>query len=151
MTTTLIKRPFKASVLEPTDFLGDFDRLFSGFLRPVAPATGNGRTGWSPAIDLRETEDSFVLDAELAGMTKDDIELTFEDGVFTLSGERKLEEEAEEKGYRHLERRFGSFSRSFTLPRDVAGDKVKAAFENGLLTVTVPKKEQAKPRTIKIA
>jgi HSP20 family protein len=151
MTTTLTRRPFKASILEPTDFLGDFDRLFAGFLRPVAPAAETGPAGWRPTVDLRETEDAFVLDAELPGMTKDDIELTFEEGVFTLSGERKSEEAAEGKGYRHLERRFGSFSRSFTLPRDVAGDKVKAAFENGLLTVTVPKKEQAKPRTIKIA
>jgi len=77
--------------------------------------------------------------------------LTLEDGIFTLSGERKFEGDAADKGYRHLERRFGSFSRSFTLPQDVVGDKVKASFENGLLTVTIPKKEQTKPRSIKIA
>jgi HSP20 family protein len=150
MTTKLTRRPFKASTLEPTDFFGDFDRLFNVFLHPVGPAADNGPDGWRPTIDLRETEDAFVLDAELPGLTKEDIELTFEDGVFTLSGERKFEQETEEKGYKHLERRFGSFSRSFSLPRDVAGDKVKAAFENGLLNVTIPKKEQSKARTIKI-
>jgi HSP20 family protein len=150
MTTTLIRRPYRASVLEPTDFLGDFDRLFTGFLRPVAAEQGDINTGWHPTIDLRETDDAFILDAELPGMTKEDLELTLEEGVFTLSGERKFEGETAGKGYRHLERRFGSFSRSFTLPRDVASNKVVAAFENGLLTVTIPKAAQTKPRTIKI-
>ena len=151
MTTTLLRQPFRASILEPTDFLGDFDRLFGGFLRPVSEGSETRTNGWRPTVDLRETEEAFVLDAELPGMAKSDIELTFEEGVFTLSGQRQSETETEEKGYRHLERRFGSFSRSFSLPRDVASDKVKATLEGGVLTVTIPKNEQTKPRTIKIA
>ncbi|MDX1643966.1 MAG: Hsp20/alpha crystallin family protein, partial [Thermoanaerobaculia bacterium] len=77
-------------------------------------------------------------------------DITVEDGVLTLSGERRMEEQTEEKGYRRVERRYGSFSRSLTLPRDIDADNVSASFKDGLLTVQVPKKETAKPRSIKI-
>ena len=150
MTTTLIRRPFRPFVQQPTDLLGDFDRLMAGFFRPADAFATDSAADWQPTVDLRETEEEFILEAELPGMSKEDVALTLEEGVLTLSGDRKLASEDEGKGLRRLERRFGSFSRSFNLPRDIAGDKVKAAFDNGLLTVTVPKSEQRKPRSIKI-
>lgn len=151
MTTTLIRRPFRPSVLAPTDFLGDFDRLIAGFFRPISTLATDSASDWQPTVDLRETEEEFILEAELPGMSREDIELTLEEGVLTLSGERKLKSDNDGKGLHRLERRFGSFSRSFSLPRDIAGDRVKASFDNGLLRVAVPKKEQRKPRSIKIS
>ena len=148
MTSTLTRRPLRGSILEPTDFFGDFDRVLAGFLRPLS---GNsGATGWMPPADLRETDTAYLIEAELPGVTKDDVELTYDDGVLTFSGERKFEAEDESNDYRRIERRYGSFSRSFRLPREVKADEVTAAFENGLLTITVPKGEDARPRTIKI-
>ena len=123
----------------------------AGFFRPTSTLATDSAGDWQPIVDLRETEEEFVLEAELPGMSKDDVKLTLEEGVLTLSGERKLESENEGKALRRLERRFGSFTRSFSLPRDIAGDKVKASFDNGLLRVTVPKSEQRKPRSIKIS
>lgn len=148
MTNTLTRRPLRGSVLEPTEFFGDFDRMLSGFLRPLSG--GAGSSGWMPPADLRETADAYIIEAELPGVRRDDVELTYDDGVLTFSGERRFEAEDEEKNYRRIERRYGSFSRSFRLPREVKADEVTAAFEDGLLTITVPKGEDARPRTIKI-
>ena len=103
-----------------------------------------------PAIDVRETEDCFEFTAELPGLTKDEVEITIEDKVLTLSGERKFEGDEERNGYHRIERAYGSFSRSFTLPNEVDQEKVKAVFENGLLAVSIPKAEQVKPRKIEI-
>lgn len=149
MTNKLIRRT-RRPLLEPTHFLGDFDQMLAGFFRPVGDMAPVGSDGWTPAVDVRETKDAYLIDAELPGMTKDDIMVTFEDGVLTLSGERKVEEETEEESYRRVERRYGSFSRSFNLPHEADPDGVKATFKEGLLSVSVPKKEQVEPRAIKI-
>lgn len=149
MTKTLIKRPISSNRLPTWEPLGDFDNMLAGFFRPLnemSPTAGS----WAPAVDIRETEEAFLVEAELPGMTKDNVEVTFEDGMLTLSGERKLEEETEEKDYRRIERRYGSFTRSFTLPREVDAEAVKARFKDGLLTIEVPKKETVKPRTIEV-
>ena len=104
----------------------------------------------SPAMDIREDEDQYVLEAELAGLTEKDIEVKVENDILTLS--RKIEEENEEKkdGYTLQERRHASFKRSFYLPKDVDRDKIVARFENGLLTLELPKAEKAKPRQIEV-
>ena len=152
MTTQLIRRT-RRPLLAPARAFGDFDQMLAGFFRPVSNLATLDSNGWTPAVDIRETNEAFVVEAELPGMSKGDVDVTFEDSVLTISGERTFEDEGdegEEKNYRRIERRYGSFSRSFTLPREVNGDAVKAAFKDGLLTVTVPKKEQVKPRTIKI-
>jgi HSP20 family protein len=105
---------------------------------------------WAPAVDVRETGEAYVFTAELPGLKKEDVSITLEDRVLTLSGERKLEEEESKNSYHRIERSYGAFSRSFTLPVEVDSAKVEARFDSGLLTVKVPKAEQVKPRRIDI-
>ena len=142
---------------EPTRELsslqGEMNRLFNTFFD--APATpGNGGTGvrrWVPAMDLVETEDSFVLRADLPGMSEEDIAIEVEDNVLTVSGERKTEAEEQREGFYRVERAFGSFRRSLTLPEGVDPKAVQAAFDKGVLEVRIPKPEERKPRRIEIS
>jgi HSP20 family protein len=105
---------------------------------------------WAPTADVVETKDAIIVKAELPGLEEKDIAVEIENNVLTLRGERKLEKETEEKGYRRIERSYGSFSRSFTLPANVDPAKIAAFFNNGLLEVSIPKKEAAKPRAINV-
>lgn len=105
---------------------------------------------WAPTADVIETKDAIIVKAELPGLNEKDITVEIENNVLTLRGERKLEKETEEKGYRRIERAYGTFSRSFTLPPNVDPAKIGAVFNNGLLEVSIPKKEAAKPRTINV-
>jgi len=104
--------------------------------------------GWVPAVELSEDKNNFVVTAELPGLKKEDIDVTLLDGVLTLSGERKQERNVEEGGVHRSERYFGRFERNITLPSEVATDAVKADYKDGLLTVTLPKSEAAKPKKI---
>ena len=124
----------------------EFDRLFSTTVG--APTL----TAWSPAVDVRESDDDFVVTAELPGLAKDTVDITIENGVLSLSGEKKEEREegVADSGRYVLERRYGRFQRSFSLPRGVDADNVSAKFSDGILTVTLPKSATAKPRQIKI-
>jgi len=118
-----------------------------------APASGaNGGTlrRWMPAMDLVETEDHFVLRADLPGMSEQDVNIEVEDRVLTVSGERKTEHEATKEGYHRVERAFGAFSRSLTLPDGVNAEAVEASFDRGVLEIRIPKPEQRKPRKISI-
>jgi HSP20 family protein len=129
------------------------DRLFSQMLQDVwgnAPSEEVSTRRWSPAVDIRETSDALILTAEVPGLAKDDLSITVENNVLTIAGERKFEKETQEESYHRMERSYGAFSRSFTLPANVRGDKVDAGFENGLLTVKLPKAEESKPRKITI-
>ena len=129
------------------------DHLLSDdVVRPFGALSREGlRTdSWLPAVDIRETEDTFEFTAELPGLTKDDVNITVENKVLTLTGERKWDEEETKNSYHRVERAYGSFSRSFTLPGTVDADRVGAKFENGLLTISVPKAEEVKPRQIEI-
>lgn len=105
---------------------------------------------WAPTSDVIESKDEIVIKAELPGIDEKNIDIQIEAGVLTIKGERNAEKETEEKGYRRVERSYGSFLRSFTLPQTVEPEKVSAAFTNGLLEVHLPKKEGAKPRSIKV-
>ena len=129
-------------------FFRVFDSLFNQDLLPSEEVSN--RT-WMPPVDIQETADSYRLTAELPGLTKEDINITLENNVLRLTGERKFEKDAKKEGYHRIERTYGAFSRAFTLPSQVNHDKVEAAFENGVLTITVPKAEQAKPRKISIS
>ena len=124
----------------------EFDRLFSTTVG--APTL----TAWSPAVDVRESDNDFVVTAELPGLAKDTVDITIENGVLSLSGEKKEEREegVADSGRYVLERRYGRFQRSFSLPRGVDADNVSAKFSDGILTVTLPKSATAKPRQIKI-
>jgi HSP20 family protein len=110
----------------------------------------NGVRPWTPAVDILETEDALKLRADLPGVDMNAIDVRLENGTLTLKGERKFENEEKGKGYHRIERAYGSFARSFTLPESMDVEKVKADYKNGVLTVTVPKKEVAKPRTVKV-
>ena len=112
---------------------------------------GLGENNWVPAVDVRETDEEFLFTAELPGLAKENVQITIEDKVLTISGERKLEGKEENQNYHRIERSYGSFTRSFTLPHEVDQEKVTAKFGHGLLTVAVPKAEETKPRQIEIS
>jgi HSP20 family protein len=106
---------------------------------------------WSPALDVLETTDAIVLKAEVPGLKAEDIDVEFDDNVLTISGERAFEEAAENGTYHRVERAYGSFSRSVTLPRSIKADKVSADVTDGVLTVNVPKADEVKPRKITVS
>lgn len=130
---------------ELTTLRNRMDRLWSR-MTEEEPALAN----WSPASDVVETKDDIVIKAELPGIDAKDLEVQIENGVLSIQGERNAEKESEEKGFRRIERAYGSFFRSFVLPPNVEIDKVGATFVNGVLEVRMPKKEEAKPRSIKV-
>jgi HSP20 family protein len=106
---------------------------------------------WMPPVDIFQTGDhELVLKAELPDMSREDIDITVENFVLTVKGEKKLSHEVKEEQYHHLERRYGTFSRSFSLPQTVDSSRVAAEYKNGVLTVRLPLREEAKPRTIKV-
>jgi HSP20 family protein len=107
-------------------------------------------SGWAPPLDVFEDESKVTVQVELAGMKKEDFDLSLQDDVLTVSGERKMESEKREGESFRTERFFGAFSRSITLPSAVKTDEVKAAYEDGILTITLPKAEEAKPRKIQV-
>jgi len=105
---------------------------------------------WVPPVDIFETENEWVLKADLPDVKMENIDIQIENGTLTLKGERKFQGEDNGKGYHRVERSYGTFARYFTLPDTVDSEKVRADYANGVLTVTLPKKEVAKPRTIKV-
>lgn len=109
------------------------------------------RTGmWTPAVDIYEKNDAVVVKAELPGVERDQISVEVKDGILTLRGERKFERDVKEESYHRIERSYGTFLRSFSLPVSVDQEKVKAKFKDGVLEVELPKKEQAKPKQITV-
>lgn len=133
-----------------SDLRNEIDRLFE------APLSELGRVssvfgGWTPAIDVVEDKDNVIVRAELPGMKKEDIEVTLHEGTLSIAGERKSERKSEESGVCRSERFFGRFQRAVTLPSAVAGDRVKADYKDGILTVTLPKTEEAKPKQIDVS
>ncbi|HEY5609977.1 MAG TPA: Hsp20/alpha crystallin family protein [Thermoanaerobaculia bacterium] len=113
-------------------------------------AEGTLTTAWTPAVDVFETEDAIFLKAELPGLEQKDINVEIQENILTVEGERKLEDKVEEKGYQRIERSYGKFLRSFTLPPNVDPTKIMASFNNGVLDLRVPKKEEAKPKKITV-
>ena len=139
-------------VRELSSLQNEMNRVFNTFFdAPATPGNGGGARRWVPSMDLVETEDHFVLRADLPGMSEDDINIEFEDGTLTVSGERKAEHETKNEGYYRVERATGVFSRSLTLPEGVDADAVEASFDKGVLEVLIPKPEQRKPRRVAIS
>jgi len=138
-------------VRELNTIQSEMNRLFNSFFESSSPANGTSLRRWIPAMDLVETDDDFVLRADLPGLTEDDVNIELEDNVLTLSGERKSEREEKNEGYYRVERASGSFQRSLTLPEGVDPEGIRASFENGVLEVRVPKPEQRKPRKVTIS
>lgn len=128
----------------------EFNRLFEDRrLRGARPDEELGY-GYYPPVDIYEDQEGIVLTAELPGMDSKELDLRVEDNVLTLQGSRKLEKEDKRDHYHRIERAYGTFCRSFTLPATVDTDKVRAEFRNGLVRVMLPKKEESKPRSIKV-
>jgi len=111
---------------------------------------GNGSALWMPLVDITEDDKEYLITAELPEVKKEDVKVTVENGVLTLTGERKFEKEEKDKRYHRLERSYGSFARSFTLPSDSDAQKVNAEFKDGVLKVHVTKSETAKPKQIEV-
>ena len=129
------------------------DRLFNEALRDWfgqwASPEEVGDQIWHPTVDIKETDEELTLMVDLPGLEKKDVQLSLENNVLTIKGERRFEHEEKENFYR-LERAYGVFSRTFTLPRNVKADAVDASFKNGVLTVSLPKVEEARPKQIEI-
>jgi HSP20 family protein len=136
-----------AVLMKPEPFTREVDRLFDAFF---GQSDRQGRR-WVPPVDLVEAEDHFVLKADLPGLTQDDVSIEVQDGTLSISGERKAEHEERERGWYRIERAFGSFSRSLTLPDGVDPNGIKAEFRDGVLEVRIPKPEERKPRRIEIS
>ncbi|HEX8161876.1 MAG TPA: Hsp20/alpha crystallin family protein [Pyrinomonadaceae bacterium] len=129
----------------------EVNRLFSTNLGRGFGDEGLSRGAWMPSVDIFENKDSIVLEAELPGMNREDFELTVENNVLTLRGERRFEKKDEADNYHRVERAYGSFTRSFTLPQTVSPENAAAEYKNGVLRVTLQKREEVKARRIEIA
>ena len=135
-------------------FGGDFEdfpaglRLFQDSLSRLFSEPAS--RPWTPPVDRYETENELVLKADVPDIDPKDVGIQLENGTLTLKGERKFEEQKNGRGFHRIERSYGKFVRAFSLPETVDGDKVKADYKNGVLTITLPKKEVAKPRTINV-
>jgi HSP20 family protein len=127
----------------------DVNRLFDSFFGS-RPGNGIRRQRWVPAMDLVEEDDSLVLRADLPGMSEDDVNIEVKDGVLTVTGERKAEETKQGEGYYRVERAFGSFSRSLSIPEGIDPEQVSAQFDDGVLEVRIPKPAERKPHRVQI-
>ena len=129
----------------------EVNRLFSTNLSRTFDDEDIARGAWMPSVDIYENKDQIVLEAELPGMNREDFDLTVENNVITLRGERRFEKKDDSDNYHRVERSYGSFTRSFTLPQTVSAEDATAEYRNGVLRVTLPKREEVKARRIEIA
>lgn len=133
-------------LIKPEPFSREVDRLFDRFFDGSVQAQR-----WAPAMDLTEVDDHYVLKADLPGVSEEDVNIELENGLLTISGERKAEHERSERGFYRIERGFGRFQRQMTMPEGIDPDGVSAHFDRGVLAVRIPKPEQIKPRKVTIA
>src|SRR3982750_4581378 len=129
----------------------EVNRLFSTNLTRSFDDEGIGRGAWAPSVDIYENKDQIVLEAELPGMRREDFDLSIENNVITLRGERRFEKQDDSDNYHRVERSYGSFTRSFTLPQTVTAEGATAEYRNGVLRVTLPKREKTKARRIQVS
>lgn len=139
--------------------VNEFEDLINRYNRHFGLARSNGeregkdlfsRSDWAPAVDIKETPEAFNIEAELPGMSKDDVKVTVQDGVLSIQGERKHEEETNDKKHHRIERVYGSFLRRFTLPENVDENSIRANFKEGILSLTLTKSEPAEPKAIEV-
>ncbi len=145
-------KPTRDLVSFPSDMVSlqrEMNRVFDSFFNG-ADEPGLLTGTWVPAVDVAEGEDSYTVKVELPGVNRDDVKITLESNILTIRGEKKAENEVKEKNYHRTERSYGSFQRSFTLPTIVRNDKIDAVYKDGILTVTLPKAEEAKPKQIEV-
>ena len=138
-----------APLVDTEDFPAGL-RLFQDSINRLLSDDGVRTRPWAPAVDILETENEIVLKADVPGVELKDIDIQLENGTLTVKGARKMENEEKNKGFHRMERSYGSFVRVFTVPETVDAEQVKAGYEAGVLTITLPKKEIAKPKAIKV-
>ena len=147
-TTSMVRySPFR----ELDRLQDEMNRLFTGWTRGWANGEPDNSTVWAPLVDIFENEEAVTLKAELPGVDPKSVDIQLENNVLTLKGERKFDGDAEKENVLRMERPYGNFSRSFSISSVVDDSKITAKFDSGVLTVTLPKKEQAKPKRIQIA
>lgn len=146
--TTLMRTTLPSSDIRT--FQSQLNRLFEPFFTRWADDEELTSSTWMPPVDIAEDPDRIVVRAEVPGMKQEEIEISFNDGVLSIKGSRKFEKESNERNYHRLERAYGSFVRSFTMPRTVDADRITATYRDGVLEIEVPKKEEAKPKQIRI-
>lgn len=137
-----------------TDILGmqkEINQMFDRFFRGgMLEDREFGPSAWMPAVDLLEKGDAFVAKVELPGVSKDDVKVTLQENILTIRGEKKEEKETKDSNYHRVERSYGSFQRSFTLPTAVKADGVEAVYKDGILTITLPKADEVKRKQIEV-
>jgi len=144
MRTLTRWEPFRGA----TSLQDQINRVFNDVLERTGEESS--LTAWAPAVDIYETEHELVLKADLPDIDPKDLDIRVENNILTIRGERKFEKNVNEENYLRVERSYGSFTRSFTLANTVNSEAIKAAYENGVLTLTIPKREEAKPKQIKV-
>jgi len=135
--------PYRSLISLPDEI----ERFFSDF----GLDTRASDTVWSPSVDLAENDDSYEVKAEIPGMKREDIKVSYRDDVLMLTGEKKQEKENKDKNYHRIERAYGRFERSFWLPKEVKADEIKAQYKNGVLSISIPKAEEVKPKEIEVS
>jgi len=129
----------------------DMNRIFDEFFRgDVLAGDSFFNRDWNPAVDIVENKDAYILKAELPGMTRDDVHITMENNLLTIRGEKKNETEQKEENFHRVERSYGAFERSFTIPGTITADKIDAQYKDGVLKLTLPKAEESKPKMIEV-
>jgi len=144
MATIAHLEPFRGL----SNLQNQFNRIFNDSLRNQAEESA--LTTWAPAVDIYETPNELVVKADLPDVNENDIDVRVENNLLTIRGERKFEKSVSEENYLRVERTYGAFSRSFSLPNTVNAEAIGAEYKNGVLTVTLPKREESKPRQVKV-
>lgn len=140
------------ALFEPfTSFNREIDTMFDKLMRGGTADDGSFDVShWMPVVDVEERDDDYQVKVELPGVDKDDVKITMQDNILTIRGEKKQENESKSSNYHRVERSYGSFQRSFTLPTSVKHDKIEASYKDGVLTIALPKAEEAKPKQIEV-
>jgi len=136
----------------PSDLFGlqrEMNRMFDGFFRGTQDED-SAYSLWTPVVDIAEHDDDYIVKVELPGVNKDEVKITLESNILTIRGEKKQEKETKKENLHRVERSYGSFQRSFTLPTTVKSDKIDASYKDGILTIALPKAEEAKPKQIEV-
>jgi HSP20 family protein len=152
MTTMMRWDPFQ-DLRSAQDEMAQMSPMLAHALGLHAQQQGNGRaatTAWAPALDISERKDAYLVTVELPGLKPEDLDITMEDGLLTIQGERQFTQESSEQQFHRVERRYGAFRRSITLPAHVMAEGIQASFEDGVLQLLVPKAEEAKPKRIQV-
>ena len=152
MTTMMRWDPFQ-DLRSAQDEMAHMSPMLAHALGLHARQQGNERamtTAWAPALDISERKDAYLVNVELPGLKSEDLDITMEDGLLTIKGERQFTSESSEQQFHRVERRYGAFRRSITLPAQVQADHIEATFDNGVLQIVVPKAEEAKPKRIQV-